>query len=189
MVLKTSEVKTLESSTLSLPVYVGCSSVGRAPGCGPGGHGFESHQSPLFQQRAGRRDWITLHPQVTLLGIASGKRRCTVQPHTCPRVAPFSGRVRLPPLARFWPTVNGYLVKAISEWVRVPHAPLFLCGPEVLGYLSTVNRIWIKPPNTNTCPHCLFMPRKRQPSTGSGFVGFLFIPHNSSFIISKGGAV
>jgi hypothetical protein len=27
----------------------GCSSAGRAPGCGPGGRGFKSHHSPHFK--------------------------------------------------------------------------------------------------------------------------------------------
>ena len=31
--------------------YGGCSSVGRAPGCGPGGRGFKSHHSPHKEKR------------------------------------------------------------------------------------------------------------------------------------------
>ena len=37
----------LSSSTLSFNLRGGRSSIGRAPGCGPGGCGFESHRSPL----------------------------------------------------------------------------------------------------------------------------------------------
>jgi hypothetical protein len=36
-----------ESLLARVGTYGGCSSVGRAPGCGPGGRGFEALHSPL----------------------------------------------------------------------------------------------------------------------------------------------
>ena len=36
-------------SDFRIHFYGGCSSVGRAPGCGLGGRGFKSHHSPHFK--------------------------------------------------------------------------------------------------------------------------------------------
>ncbi len=46
----------------------GCSSVGRAPGCGPGGRGFESHQPPHRRKSRLRR--------MTFVGIAASQSGC-----------------------------------------------------------------------------------------------------------------
>ena len=58
-------------------LWCGRSSIGRAPGCGPGGCGFKSHRSPTFQELSEDRRstgdgcvWVRLSPTYTVVELA-----------------------------------------------------------------------------------------------------------------------